>query len=245
MKILGFTFIALAASCIHATPIPGLLSTGSSAPGSPDPAWTYFYSPVPVSTGFVFTPAFTTSTSDFPFPLWLANDTNSRWISPQPGYGHSTGVFGDPQGYYYFVLPFTLGSGYVASTGTFTFRVSTDNALNSIILNGTYLGTPFYGSNDFSAWTGPITAPPGTLIPGLNQLAVIVYNWPTPGNASVAWNPHSWNPAGVRVEILSSYIDYSPPSGGVIPEPATIWMAGAGLTLLGLWKSRRKRGSTL
>lgn len=237
--------LAFMALGLQATPIPGLVSTGTAAPGSPDPAWQVFYSAVPVGSGFSFTSANVTDDSGYPFPYWVANNSTSRWISPQAGYGTPFGVYDDPVGYYYFLLQFNLGPGYVPSTGTFTFRMSVDNWLNSVWLNGTYIGTGYEGDFVMShtTWTDPITVGPGPtsgLVPGLNNLVVVVYNKDVVGGTNPA-NPGTWNPAGLRFEILESDILYipPPPPNGEIPEPGTLLMLGSGLLAVGLMKFRR------
>jgi hypothetical protein len=220
------------------TPIPGLVSTGSGAnpTGTLDPAWQYFYSPTPVSSGFSFKPAYITSDSSWPLspPVWLANDMNSRWISPSQGYGTSFDIYGDLPGYYYYLLPFTIGPGYLPSTGYFTFQVAVDNVLNSIWVNGNYIPYSQYGYTGFSSFGAPpVSVSAGLLQSGLNQLVVVVYN-----SASSAppdpENINSWNPNGLRVEILESFIQEAP-----IPEPAAFFLCGAGLACLGLLKLRR------
>jgi hypothetical protein len=90
----------LVAGSALGTPIPGLVSTGQGSPTSPDPNWEFFYSPVPVTTGFVFSPAYITDSSTYPFPAWTNNAPNSQWISPQAGYGNVYGNYADPAGYY-------------------------------------------------------------------------------------------------------------------------------------------------
>lgn len=234
--------LALTGLTLQATPIPGLVSTGTVTPGNPDPNWQYFYSPTPSATSFAFSPAHVTNDSGYPFPFWVANSTSSRWISPQVGYGTPFGAYDDPIGYYYFLLSFNLTPGYVPSTGTFTFRMSVDNWLTSVWLNSTQIVTGYEGDfvMNHSFWTNPITVGPGPssgLVAGLNNLVVVVYN-KTAGVVNPL-NSGTWNPAGLRLEILDSNIDYVPPPNGEIPEPQTLLLLGAGLLTLGLMKIRR------
>ena len=234
---------ALFALTVSATPIPGLVSTGTASPGNPEPNWQYAYSPAPITSGFVFNQAFVTNDSGYPFPYWVANSTTSRWISPNATYG--LGVFDDPVGYYYFQLSFNLTPGYIPSTGTFTFRLSTDNWLNSVWMNGTYIPTGYEGDGvlNHTFWTNPITVGPGPssgLVSGLNNLVVVVYNKPVEVTGTIPSNPATWNPAGLRLEILSSEINFVPPPGGEIPEPGTLMLLGGGLLAIGFMQLRRK-----
>ncbi len=231
---LAAALIAVAVG-VCAAPIPGLVSTGQGAPGSPDPNWEVFFSPVPVSSGFVFSPAQITDSSTYPFPTWVNNAPNSQWISPQAGYGTNYGNYADPAGYYYFRLTFNLTPGYDPATATFSFMVATDNLLNSAWVNGNLVHP---GSmNGYTSMTGPFTVGgPGIFQPGLNSLVLIVYNLPA---VTIPENINSWNPAGVNVEILSSSIDFVPPPPGEIPEPATLLLCGAGLLAIGLLRTKR------
>lgn len=214
-----------------ATPIPGLVSTGGAAPGTQDPAWTYFYSPVPVSTGFVFTPAFVTDDAGYPFPTWLPNSGGSKWISPQAGYGPSHGAYSDGAGYYFFTLPFVIGAGYDPDTASFSYQLTVDNTLNSIWLNGQYIAAGGVGT--YNTMSGPysVNALPGLFKPGINYLSVIVTNTPTgPVDPNIV---NTWNPAGLRFEILASDITYTPPPSPEIPEPGTLVLFALGLMALG------------
>ncbi|MEJ5370032.1 MAG: PEP-CTERM sorting domain-containing protein [Bryobacteraceae bacterium] len=229
----------LVAGSALGTPIPGLVSTGQGSPTSPDPNWEFFYSPVPVTTGFVFSPAYITDSSTYPFPAWTNNAPNSQWISPQAGYGNVYGNYADPAGYYWFRITFNLGPGYDPNTATFTYMISTDNLLNSAWVNG-HLVHP--GSMmGYTSMTGPFTVGgPGIFQPGLNSFVLIVYNFPA---VTIPENINSWNPAGVNVEILSSYVSYTPPPpvDTAIPEPATFFLCGAGLLAVGFLGRRIRR----
>lgn len=214
---------------VCAAPIPGLVSTGMGPTASPDPNWQVFFSPVPVSSGFVFSPAQITDNTTYPFPTWTNNAPNSQWISPQVGYGTSYSNYADPAGYYYFRLNFTLGPGYDPNTATFTYMLATDNLLNSVWVNGNMV-TP--GSTfGYTTMTGPFTVGPGVFQPGLNSFVVIVYNLPA---VVIPENINSWNPAGVNLEIVSSFVEFTEPPPGEIPEPGTLLLCGAGLAAIGL-----------
>lgn len=204
--------LGLSAALLPGTPIPGLISSGTAAPGSMDPGWLVAYSPTPGASSLSFQPTYTTQ-GGYPFPYWLANDSNSSWISPHPSYGGGSGPYADPVGYHYFLLSFNLGPGYDPTTATFSFRLSTDNWLNSIWLNSTYIPSSNYGNNglNHTFWSAPITIGPGPssgFVPGVNHLVVVVYNLPVVGGTDPD-NMATWNPAGLRFDLLSSNIVYT------------------------------------
>ncbi len=225
--------VALASS---AAPIPGLVSTGGSTPGTQDPAWQWFYTPTPSQT-YSFVPAWVTDDSDYPFPYWAANSPSSKWISPQQGYGSSYGNYADEVGYHYFLLMYDIPAGYDPDTATFTFNLSADNMLNSmwvnssLVMNGGVIG---YGSMQGPFTIGPT---PGLFRNGPNSLVLIIYNDALP-NPPDPENWYTWNPVGVRVEILSSNVDMLP--GGEIPEPGALYLCAAGLFALGLMRRRKQ-----
>lgn len=217
---------------VCAAPIPGLVSTGMGPTANPDPNWEVFFSPVPVSSGFVFSPAQITDSSTYPFPTWVNNAPNSQWISPQAGYGLNYGNYADPAGYYYFRIQFALGPGYDPNTATFTYMLSSDNLVNSAWVNGNLVHP---GSTvGYTTMTGPFTVGPGVFQPGLNSFVVIVYNIPA---VTTPENINSWNPAGLNVEIVNSFVEYNE-VGPEIPEPTTLFLCGAGLLAIGLARRR-------
>lgn len=249
-KALGISVLAgIGAVLASGTPIPGLVSTGTGPTGSADPAWAVAYSATPGPTSLSFAPAMVTVDTGFPFPYWVANSSVSKWVSPNVEYGPGSGVYDDAVGYYFYQLSFNLGPGYDPATGTFTFRFSGDNWLTSIWLNSTQIVTGYEGPGvlNHNFWTSPITvtAGPGSgLVSGVNNLVVVVYNTGIPGGTNPQ-NISTWNPGGLRFEVLDSSIVFVPPQGGgggegpVIPEPAAFVLCGLGLASLGWMKLRR------
>lgn len=220
-----------------AAPIPGLVSTGTVAPGLQDPNW--LYSP---NLGGTFLSPFVTqidSATNFPFYAWAANDSASRWISPQAGYGLDFNVWGDLPGQYMYRLIFNIPSNAILNTGTFTYRIATDNVLHSVWLNGHLINTDPIG---FTSLSSPYTVGPGTnlFLAGQNILDIFVVN--TGLSSGTGSNQVSWNPTGLRLLVESSNIDFAappPPPEGVIPEPGTMLMFACGLCAVGLMRFRR------
>lgn len=224
--------LALAAT---AAPIPGLVSTGGSTPGTQDPAWQWFYTPVATNT-YNFVPAWVTDDTSYPFPHWVANDANSKWISPQQGYGTPYDNYADAVGLHYFLLMYNIPAGYDPNTATFTFELSTDNLLNSawvnssLIMNGGVVG--------YSAMQGPFTVgpTPGMFHTGWNSLVFIITNQALPNQPNPS-DPNTWNPVGLRVNIVNSFIEG--PSE-MIPEPGALYLCAAGLITIGLLRRRKQ-----
>ncbi len=231
-----WVFLLGLALAVSASPIPGLVSTGGSAPGSQDPAWQWFYTPTPSQT-YNFVPAWVTDDAEYPFPYWTANSTVSKWISPQEGYGSEYGHYADAVGYHYFLLMYNIPAGYDPDTATFSFNLAADNMLNSMWINSSLVMTG--GVIGYNQMQGPFTVgpTPGLFRNGPNSLVVIIYNealpqLPDPNN----W--HTWNPVGIRLEILSSNVAGIP--GGEIPEPGALYLCAAGLFALGLMRRRKQ-----
>lgn len=230
LTLSAFAVMVAGMALAVAAPIPGLTSTGTASPGSLDPNWLW----VPTSGGTFSNPYVTQNdSSGFPFYAWAANDSTSRWISPNVGYGNDTGVWGDNPGLYTFRLIFNLPANAVLGTGTFTYQIATDNLLHSFWLNGHMVSN---ASTSFAALSGPFTVGPGSGLfqAGQNIIDVIILN-----TGSVATsNQGTWNPVGLRVGFLSSYIEIPEPPGGEIPEPGTMLLMAAGLCAVGLLKIR-------
>lgn len=231
------SLIAILACLAAAAPITTLVSTGQAAPGSQDPYWQYRATP---SSPFV--PAYVTApgTNGFPFYAWMANSATSSWISPNPVYGTSSGVWGDGFSHIHlFRLVFALPANADPSTATFSYRFAVDDRLYAIYFNGQMIlndPTWAYSYNQFS----PVfTVGPGSFWAGNNYLEVFVLNNSITGNS----NPLTWNPVALRFEIVSSNFELlppPPPPGGEIPEPASLLLTAAGLSAVGLLRIRRK-----
>jgi hypothetical protein len=227
--------LVLGVAIAGAVPIPGLVSTGGASQGSLDPNWLY----TPTGSGSFVSPYVTqTDSSGFPFYAWVANSSASKWISPNSGYGNDSEIWGDAPGQYTFRLTFNIPNSADVSTATFTYLIATDNVLHSVWVNGHMVQNAPIG---YSSMSGPFTVGPGAglFMTGLNYLDVIVVNQ---GINSGTPSQGSWNPTGLRLEIVSSDI-VIPEGEGQIPEPGTMLMMAAGLCGIGLLRVRyAKRG---
>jgi hypothetical protein len=210
------TFVAavLAVSAFasaHAASITGLVNTGVGANGAADSNYSLTHN------GAVSTPIITLN-NVWPITPWLANTSDSKWITPTANQAQSF----DPSsnGSYTYSLSFNL-SGYDASTAALTGRVSADN--NAVVLlNGTQIGSV----SDFKTW-GSFGASNGAgFLAGNNTLEFVVTNL----------KQSTGNPTGLRVEFLSSNVT-------PVPEPETYAMLLAGLGMVGLIARRRKQAA--
>ena len=150
---------------------------------------------------------------------WIANSTASRWITPTPNPNASL----DPgsNGSYNYSLTFDL-TGFLPKTGSFNGRFAVDNTVASIKLNGVTLAAT---GGSFNRWTN-FGATSG-FVAGVNTLTFNTVN--------LAQN--RGNPAGLRVEFLSSSI-------AAVPEPATWAFMILGFGLVGGALRSRKANVT-
>jgi hypothetical protein len=118
-----------------------------------------------------------------PIPPWVANDENSRWITPR---ADASEVAPGP---YRYRLIFTIDNTNEVATAAITANVGTDDGNGGVFLNGNNVG--FAGSG-FGSLT-PLSIPDGTgfFVAGMNTLDFVVNN----GGAAA-------NPSGLRVDDL-------------------------------------------
>jgi len=204
--------ILVAASLVSAAPILGLVSTGMGAVGSAEANW--------VLSGGT---AYITNDTVFPFPIWAANSTDSKWISPRPSYA---GSLADPAGDYTYTLMFNL-TGFSPASAAFTYRLANDNSIVSVLLNGTSI--PGAGPGFLTSLSGPLSVGPGSaaFVAGMNTLAVTINN----GAGTLS------NPTGMRFEVVTS----NAVPVGQIPEPSTYALVGLALAALPLIRRKRRQ----
>jgi uncharacterized repeat protein (TIGR01451 family) len=184
--LLGAVSLAFSTS-IRADAIPGLFNTGVNnlgvllADGTVDPHYTLTVSADPIDIGpsaFVVTP------NGFPFPPWLAQGPNSKWIAPK-----TDQTVGNNFGIYVYRISFSL-AGLDPATATVSGQYTTDNNGVDILINGTSTGqtTPLTAYSAFF----PFSITSG-FVAGVNTIDFVLFNDPgsPPGN----------NPTGLRVEI--------------------------------------------
>ncbi len=157
---------------------------------------------------------FVTDQSGFPFPFWAADDTTSKWISPQPSYNNGQT---DPAGTYIYQTTFSL-AGLNPSTASLVFQLGTDNATTDILLNGVSTGIS-YGS--FSSLSSPFTISSG-FVAGTNTLTFDTLNYA--GDFG--------NPGGLRVSISGT--------AAPVPEPASAGLALLAAALSAVCIARRR-----
>jgi len=202
--------ILLTATASQAAPIPGLFNTGVDnnrallANSAIDP----HYRLVQRADGVAGSNAFVVIDTLFPIVgtgPWLASGPNSKWIGPMAN--QSTG---SAAGDYRYRISFDL-TGLEPNTAVITLRMSSDNALAEVRLNGTLTGLSYDGN--FGAFSGTLTLNSG-FIEGTNTLDFVVNNAGTTAN-----------PTALRVEFLSGTADPVLPPGtppSITAQPASI-----------------------
>ena len=188
------------------------------ADGSVDPHWTF------TSDSLTFTgPNAFVSNPGFPLPPWVANDSISKWISPDANANQEFG-FGAT---YTYQTTFNL-TGLIPTTASLTGFWASDNQTLQILLNGTDTLIPpncADSTADTSCFTSlhAFSIPIGSsFLAGNNTLEFIVRNGAVGVNGG---------PSGLRVEITGT--------ASAVPEPTTLVLIGSGL--LGLAARRRRQ----
>jgi hypothetical protein len=192
-----------------------LFNTGvdnSNAPlaaGAPDPHYTILASPYGPMTPVVV------DDSGYPFPPWVANDGDSKWIGRV-----SSGDSGVLAGDYLYRTTFNL-TGLLPSTGMISGKWSTDNNGLDILINGISTGHTT-GVADFgSLHTFAITS---GFAAGVNTLDFVLHDG-TPGAPG--------GKTGLRVDEIHG-------SASAVPEPCSLaLLAMGGTPLLRLLRRRR------
>lgn len=215
MKLLKMMVLTLAvASLAAAMPIVGLYSTGMNVSGGVDQSWQ-----LAGGTPYV------TQTGQFPFPAWVANDANSKWISPQASYvGQGGALLTDPLGTYTYTLTFDL-TGYNPSTAWFDFSLAADDSVTSVNLNSTSLIPGGIAAFAGGSMNGTYSTGVGNgFQAGLNTITVSVLN-----QGGLVGSP-----SGLRLEFEASDVQMN-----AIPEPATFALVGLALGVLPLLRRKR------
>jgi hypothetical protein len=178
--------------------LPALPNTGVDATGLPisdgstDPRWTLLSTPSSSTAALAYV-------TDDHYPLgldWIANDSNSRWISPQADESGNVNQ-GDAPGFYTYQTILDL-TGYDPASVALTLQLAVDDELAAIRVNGNALGVT---ATSYSGFTTLKIA--GPFQSGANTLNFVVYNAGTRAN-----------PSGLRVAFSCS----SPPSLAVLPR---------------------------
>jgi hypothetical protein len=162
-----------------------------------------------------------------PAPPWVANSSDSRWISDRTNvYGVTTTVDVN----YTYWTTFDL-SNYVLSSVVITGNWAVDD-FGAIHLNGS--ATPLAGTviafdaggSQYSGMHSFTINTASGLVQGINMLAFGVNNKGQPGD---------FNPSGLRVEFTGFQGTLSG-----IPEPGSMVLMGGGLLALGVFLRRRQ-----
>ena len=181
-------FLLAISTTASAVPITGLFNTGVDGSGN---AWgaggvsDIHYNAVLIPSP-VFTPV-TVTDSAFPFPPWVPNNANSRWIGPR---ANSQG----PAGNYIYRTTFNLPANANLSTAMLGGLWGTDDWSNDIYLNGTL--NPNVSAGFTSLVPFMVTAGFQT---GLNSLEFRLTN--------------AGGPTGLRVDRIAGKYDLIPEPG--------------------------------
>jgi len=155
----------------------GVSSGGLAADGAVDSHYTLIGSADPAFPG---PNAFVVDSNMFPFPYWLSDGPNSKWIAPQANEYNF-----DPPGAYTYSTTFNL-TGKVVAGAVLNGQCATDNT-GVINLNGVPIGS----CANFNVWS-PFATSIG-FVSGVNTLDFVVTN-----------SGSTPSPTGLRVEISAS-----------------------------------------
>jgi len=192
-------------------------STGVVSPGVPNSDGStdlhYILTGTPPSTpvGSAF---FITDQRGLPFPIWVADDNGSKWISPQRSYASGEA---DPGGTFTYHTTFSL-AGLIPSTASLGLQLAVDNAVTDVLLNGIGTGISY---SSFASLSSPFTISNG-FVSGVNTLDFVVQNM----------SGISGNPVGLRV-LISGNAD-------LVPEPASASLALLAAGFAAIWIARRQ-----
>jgi hypothetical protein len=149
-----------------------------------------------------------------PFWNWMPNSSTSKWISPVQN-GGSTGV---PNGNYIYKTTFDL-TGLNPSTAEIQGRLSSDDYVGSVLLNGVNTGitqtVSFQGWTNYSILNG--------FVSGVNTLEFVADN--------------GYLLQGFRNEFTKAVAE---PTSQNVPEPLTILGSATALAIGSFFKRKRK-----
>ncbi len=212
MRILFATGMLMIVGSAHGSIISSLFNTGVDGSGVPlnNNDAEMHYTLVSGPDGT--TPLrVATSANGFPIPPWLGDDSLSAWIGPA-----SDSSLTGSAGIYDYQTTFDL-TGFDPATASIIGQWSMDDAGVDILINGVSTSP---ASSDFTSWTG--FSINNNFVAGINTLDFVINN--------------AGGPTGLRVE-MSGTVD--PATGDSVPEPATMLLLGAGLSVLGILRHRK------
>ncbi len=212
LRILFATGVLMMVGSAQGSVISSLFNTGVNGAGTPlsNNAAEMHYTLVSIPGGTTSLRV-ATSANGFPIGPWLADGSLSAWIGPA-----SDGSMNGPAGNYGYRTTFDL-TGFDPATASITGQWSMDDTGVDILINGVSINPTW---SDFQSWTN--FSFNSNFVAGINTLDFVINN--------------AGGPTGLRVEMSGTV---QPPAANGVPEPATIVLLGAGLSVLSVLRHRK------